>query len=49
MHEGTVYEIGKNLPDLLKLTQSMLNDVVTVVENEAEQENSVWFVEMGEV
>lgn len=49
MHEGTVYEKDKNLPDLLKLTQSVLNDVVTIVGNEAEQENSVWFVGMGEV
>lgn len=49
MHEGTVYQTDKNLPDLMKLTQSMLNDVVTIVGNEAEQENSVWFVEMGEV
>lgn len=49
MHEGTVYQTDKNPPDLMKLTQSMLNDVVTIVGNEAEQENSVWFVEMGEV
>ena len=39
----------KNLPDLMKLMQSMLNYVVTIVGNEAEQDNSVWFVEMGEV